>query len=172
MNDVPDSRPVVDLVWFHSDYLRLFGSCGLKLIEHRLPLGRADEPYDWLAETSVAPWTIYVVAKGSGAITGRCFVRRDCHADALYGTGMIRSECMRIGEMVFPPLASGYDKPQGDDEHLRYNRSAPSFFSRRASMILGQQFALMEASVDGVVELNVTRLHNGEKLVCENRRLL
>jgi hypothetical protein len=33
----------------------------------------------------------------------------------------------------------------------------------------GQQFALMEALVDRVVEQNVTRLHKGEKLVCENR---
>jgi SAM-dependent methyltransferase len=65
MKDVPDSRPVVDLVWFHSDYLSLFESCGLKLIEHRLPLGREDEPYDWLAETSVPPWTIYLVSKES-----------------------------------------------------------------------------------------------------------
>jgi SAM-dependent methyltransferase len=65
MKDVSDSRPVVDLVWFHSDYLRLFESCGLQLIEHRRPLGREDEPYDWLAETSVAPWTIYLVAKES-----------------------------------------------------------------------------------------------------------
>jgi hypothetical protein len=65
MNDIPDSRPVVDLVWFHSDYLSLFDSCGLKLIEHYLPLGRADEPYEWLTETSVAPWVIYVVARES-----------------------------------------------------------------------------------------------------------
>jgi SAM-dependent methyltransferase len=63
MKDVPDSRPVVDLIWFHSDYLKLFASGGLRLIEHRLPLGRKDEPYDWLAETHIAPWMIYVLAR-------------------------------------------------------------------------------------------------------------
>jgi SAM-dependent methyltransferase len=63
MKDVPDSRPVMDLVWFQSDYMNLFAVCRMKLIEHQLPLGREDEPYEWLAETSVAPWTIYVVAK-------------------------------------------------------------------------------------------------------------
>ena len=65
MKDIPDSRPVIDLVWFHPDYLSLFDSSGLKLIEQYLPLGREDEPYGWLTETSIAPWMIYVVAKES-----------------------------------------------------------------------------------------------------------
>jgi SAM-dependent methyltransferase len=63
MKDVPDSRPVVDLIWFHSDYLKLFSSSGLSMIEHCLPLGRKDEPYPWLTETEIAPWMIYVLAK-------------------------------------------------------------------------------------------------------------
>ena len=63
MKDVPDSRPVVDLIWFHSDYLKLFVSAGLRLIEHRLPLGRKDEPYAWLSETHIAPWMIYVLER-------------------------------------------------------------------------------------------------------------
>lgn len=63
MKDVPDSRPVVDLIWFHSDYLELFASAGLRLMEHRLPLGRKDEPYDWLSETQIAPWMIYVLGR-------------------------------------------------------------------------------------------------------------
>jgi hypothetical protein len=65
MKDTPDSRPVVDLIWFHSDYLNLFKSSGLELIERYLPLGREDEPYEWQTETSIAPWVIYVVAKES-----------------------------------------------------------------------------------------------------------
>jgi len=65
MKDVPDPRPVVDLVWFHADYERLFDESGWKMIEHHLPLGRPDEPYGWLAETSIAPWVIYVAAKKS-----------------------------------------------------------------------------------------------------------
>ena len=62
MKDVPDSRPVVDRTWFHADYLKLFASSGLRLIGYHLPLGRKEEPYDWLTETHIAPWMIYVLA--------------------------------------------------------------------------------------------------------------
>jgi hypothetical protein len=63
MKDVKDARPVVDLVWFHEDYLKLFAASELKLAGHYTPLGHKDEPYDWLTETSIAPWVIYVVKK-------------------------------------------------------------------------------------------------------------
>ncbi len=63
MKDVADGRPVVDLVWFHEDYLELFAASELKLAGHYTPLGREDEPYRWLAETSIAPWVIYVLQK-------------------------------------------------------------------------------------------------------------
>ena len=63
MKDVNDRRPVVDVVWFHEDYLSLFAASELELINHYLPLGHEDEPYEWLSETSIAPWTIYVVQR-------------------------------------------------------------------------------------------------------------
>ncbi|MGC2778024.1 MAG: methyltransferase domain-containing protein, partial [Bradyrhizobium sp.] len=62
MKDVDDPRPVLDLVWFHEDYLGLFAASGLELIAHDKPLGREEEPYEWVTETSIAPWVIYVVA--------------------------------------------------------------------------------------------------------------
>ncbi len=31
MTDVGDARPVVDLVWFHQDYVSLFAASGLEL---------------------------------------------------------------------------------------------------------------------------------------------
>jgi ubiquinone/menaquinone biosynthesis C-methylase UbiE len=62
MKDVADARPVVDLVWFHEDYLSLFATSGLKLVAHSAPLGHEDEPYEWVSETSIAPWVIYVLA--------------------------------------------------------------------------------------------------------------
>jgi ubiquinone/menaquinone biosynthesis C-methylase UbiE len=65
MKDVADGRPVVDLVWFHEDYLKLFAACELDLIGYYTPLGRNDEPYSWVSETSIAPWMIYVVKKKS-----------------------------------------------------------------------------------------------------------
>jgi SAM-dependent methyltransferase len=63
MKDVKDKRPVVDQIWFHEDYLDLFAAAGLDLVSHHAPLGREDEPYEWLTETSIAPWVIYVLRK-------------------------------------------------------------------------------------------------------------
>ncbi len=63
MNDVTDQRPVIDLIWFHEDYLSLFAACDLNLVGHYLPLGREDEPYQWVMETSIAPWVIYAMKK-------------------------------------------------------------------------------------------------------------
>ena len=61
MKDVVDQRPVVDYIWFHDDYLRLFEAAGLRLIAEHRPLGTAGEPWRWESELSVAPWVIYVL---------------------------------------------------------------------------------------------------------------
>jgi hypothetical protein len=61
MKDVDDRRPVVDLFWFHDDYLALFAASDLELIAHHAPLGRDDEPYAWVTERSISPWAIYVL---------------------------------------------------------------------------------------------------------------
>lgn len=61
MKDVDDRRPVVDLIWFHDDYLTLFAASDLELIARHTPLGRDDEPYAWVTETSISPWAIYVL---------------------------------------------------------------------------------------------------------------
>jgi hypothetical protein len=63
MKDVTDARPVVDVVWFHEDYMQLFAAAELDLISYHTPLGRKNEPYLWLAETSIAPWVTYVLAE-------------------------------------------------------------------------------------------------------------
>ena len=63
MKDVADRRPVEDHVWFHQDYLELFAAAGLDLLAQHRPLGRDDEPYEWLSETAVAPWVIYVLGR-------------------------------------------------------------------------------------------------------------
>jgi hypothetical protein len=61
MTDVDDRRPVIDQFWAHKDYLELFTASQLDLLAHYAPLGRAGEPYAWVSETSVSPWTIYVL---------------------------------------------------------------------------------------------------------------
>ena len=63
MKDVADARPVVDIVWSHDDYVSLFAAAGLDLVAHHTPLGREGEPYEWLTETSLAPWVIYVLRR-------------------------------------------------------------------------------------------------------------
>jgi len=61
MKDVEDARPVMDAVWFHGDYIKLFAAAELKLLAQHAPLGRADEPFAWKSETMIAPWIIYVL---------------------------------------------------------------------------------------------------------------
>lgn len=58
-----DHRPVVDILWPHEDYRAVFEQSGLKVLEVHQPLGRDDEPYAWVNETTIPPWTIYVLAK-------------------------------------------------------------------------------------------------------------
>lgn len=55
-----DDRPIDDLVWFDDDYRSSFRGAGLELLATHRPLGREDEPYDWISETEVSPWVIYV----------------------------------------------------------------------------------------------------------------
>ena len=59
MLDVPDSRPVEDRLCPDADYRRLFRAAGLALRERHLPLGRTDEPFAWVNETRIAPWSLY-----------------------------------------------------------------------------------------------------------------
>ena len=63
MMDVADRRPVVDILCSDEDYRELHARAGLTLIETHKPLGRPDEPYDWVSETRIAPWALYVLGK-------------------------------------------------------------------------------------------------------------
>lgn len=59
-----DRRPAVDVLWLDEDYREVYGQAGLEVIQVHRPLGRADEPYEWVNETTIAPWVIYVLQKG------------------------------------------------------------------------------------------------------------
>ena len=67
MTDVVDQRPVVDYVWFHEDYLRLFAAAELRLLAQHRPLGTEGEPWRWKSELAVAPWVIYILAASAAA---------------------------------------------------------------------------------------------------------
>jgi len=62
MLDVPDRRPVEDIFWAEPDYERLFDAAGLRLLETHHPLGRSTDPFEWVSEESVSPWSIHVLA--------------------------------------------------------------------------------------------------------------
>lgn len=61
MTDVDDRRPVIDVMWSDEAYRDIFEQAGLFVTEKLNPLGKPEEPFDWKSETSVAPWTIYVL---------------------------------------------------------------------------------------------------------------
>ena len=61
MLDVPDRRPVEDVVCFDEDYRALYRRAGLAVLDVRHPLATGDEPVAWKSETTTAPWTIYVL---------------------------------------------------------------------------------------------------------------
>lgn len=63
MKDVEDSRPVDDVIWYDEDYRKVFHEAGLEVEEVYKPLAREDEPFQWVNETRIAPWTIYVLKK-------------------------------------------------------------------------------------------------------------
>lgn len=63
MTDVEDRRPVEDTVWPDADYRRVFASAGLQVVDVVRPLGLESEPIAWVSETTVAPWTIYVLGR-------------------------------------------------------------------------------------------------------------
>ncbi len=61
ITDIPDARPVEDVVWTHESYLDTYARAGLEVLETRRPLARGDEPCAWVNETRIAPWVIYVL---------------------------------------------------------------------------------------------------------------
>ena len=56
-----DKRPMVDIIWPDEDYRAVYREAGLEAVDVHRPLGREDEPYDWVNETKIAPWVIYVL---------------------------------------------------------------------------------------------------------------
>lgn len=63
MLDVPDRRPVEDVLWSDADYQAQFAAADLNLLETHRPLGRRSDPYPWVTERRVSPWAVYVLEK-------------------------------------------------------------------------------------------------------------
>ena len=58
-----DRRPAVDVIWPDEDYRDAYRESGLEVLEVHKPLGRAGEPYEWVNETTIPPWVIYVLGR-------------------------------------------------------------------------------------------------------------
>jgi len=63
VTDLEDKRPVEDIVWSHESYQEAYNKAGLRLIKTHKPVANPSEPYEWVNETRIAPWVIYVLEK-------------------------------------------------------------------------------------------------------------
>lgn len=63
--DIEDTRPVEDVLWTDEFYQATYGKARLELIVTYRPLAKEDEPYEWVNETRIPPWVIYVLKKAS-----------------------------------------------------------------------------------------------------------
>ncbi|MFW9851022.1 MAG: class I SAM-dependent DNA methyltransferase [Candidatus Thorarchaeota archaeon] len=61
--DTEDKRPVEDILWTHESYLATYDKAGLQLEKKYYPLAKDDEPYEWVNETTIAPWAVHVLRK-------------------------------------------------------------------------------------------------------------
>ncbi len=61
--DHGDLRPVEDIFWTAESYCEVFEQAGFAIAATYKPLARGDEPYEWVNETRLAPWVIYVLKK-------------------------------------------------------------------------------------------------------------
>ncbi len=67
---IADSRPVEDVLWSDEAYRRVFEQSRLTVLETCKPIAAGDEPYDWVNETRIAPWVIYVLGRSSSLVSG------------------------------------------------------------------------------------------------------
>ena len=63
ITDIPDARPVEDILWTDEAYRDTYARSGLDVLATHRPLGRHDEPIRWVNETRIAPWTIHVLGR-------------------------------------------------------------------------------------------------------------
>jgi SAM-dependent methyltransferase len=61
MLDVEDRRPVEDILWTDHDYRETYKLAGLVPVDIYKPLANPTDPHNWVSETTIAPWVIYVL---------------------------------------------------------------------------------------------------------------
>ena len=58
-----DPRPVEDIMWPDEEYQKVYEESGLMELHSEAPLARGDEGIEWLSESVIPPWRIYVLQK-------------------------------------------------------------------------------------------------------------
>ncbi|MBN2431395.1 MAG: methyltransferase domain-containing protein [Acidobacteria bacterium] len=61
MKDVPDQRPVEDILCADEEYRAIYAASNLELVTTYRPLADGSEPFIWIHETRVPPWVIYIL---------------------------------------------------------------------------------------------------------------
>lgn len=61
VKDIDDRRPVEDVLWTEGAYRDLYRQVRLEVVGMHKPLAKTSEPYQWISETEIAPWVIYVL---------------------------------------------------------------------------------------------------------------
>lgn len=61
--DLPDRRPAEDIFWTDESYQDVYVRAGLESVATYRPLTNGHEPYQWVNETRIAPWVIYVLSR-------------------------------------------------------------------------------------------------------------
>ena len=63
VTDHEDRRPVADILCSDECYREIYRSADLQLLRTYKPLAKGDEPCQWVNETRVAPWVIYILKR-------------------------------------------------------------------------------------------------------------
>jgi SAM-dependent methyltransferase len=56
-------KPAEDMLCTDEAYREIYSSCGLEVVTQCRPLGTADDGVQWISETRIAPWVIWVLAQ-------------------------------------------------------------------------------------------------------------
>jgi ubiquinone/menaquinone biosynthesis C-methylase UbiE len=59
--DIEDKRPCYDILCTDEEYQHIYRQAGLILQKIHKPLANGNEPYQWVNETKIAPWVVYVL---------------------------------------------------------------------------------------------------------------
>ena len=63
VTDIDDRRAVEDVLWTDEAYQQVYQEAGLEPVETHKPLAHESEPFPWVNETRISPWTIYVLKR-------------------------------------------------------------------------------------------------------------